>query len=421
MFSTTKVADIQILPGQSATTSQQQSHPLASPPSASSHSTETPAPVVSSTSDAPPEGQSTSSPPQPAADEKQEPEQKVASPEVQPKQEQTTTPTTVAPAAAAPPSSTQPAASHSVASEAITPKSTVFLISADFALQNVAMQMGLSLLALGGRMITSVRRFVLYCPVCEAIERNTERKFCGICGCYQLRKVGCSVVDETYTSAMEKQNKKAKSHKKQEEAEHHEEEKKEEKEEKNEKEEKKAEPTDNKKEAHKQEKTQTKEEKKDEKDDDTPGVRMVVFLRRRRFQPCFKGTRYHVTLPRGGKDQGLVLSEDVYLERLRKNRPRLGHGKTKEDVVGATAAFDSGYNPLSAPPVKQLFVLFFSPLSLSSVSFSLLALLPSEQDAETRMLQNTEDLGRRGMASVNHISSNHPPHTYTHTLFSFHV
>ena len=83
-----------------------------------------------------------------------------------------------------------------------------------------------------------------------------------------------------------------------------------------------------------------------------------MFLRLPRGgRPSLKGTRYHVSLPRGGRDApGPVLREDVYLDRMKRLRPRLGHGTTREDAVGAVAAYDPGYDPLAHAPTKELFV-----------------------------------------------------------------
>lgn len=39
-------------------------------------------------------------------------------------------------------------------------------MSADFALQNVAVQMGMNLLSLDGRKISSIRRFIYECYLC---------------------------------------------------------------------------------------------------------------------------------------------------------------------------------------------------------------------------------------------------------------
>ena len=124
---------------------------------------------------------------------------------------------------------------------------------------------------------------------------------------------------------------------------------------------------------------------------------MVVFIRRPRNLPCLKGLNYDVRLPRGGrKDPGPVLSEDVYLDRLKK-RPRLGHGKTKEDVIGSTASFDAGYNPLLTASSKQLFVpsLFSLLLHSSLLTFPfLIVFLPPLQYCQnwprTKQFQSSE-------------------------------
>lgn len=64
--------------------------------------------------------------------------------------------------------------------------------TADFAMQNVILQMGLRLLSLDGNRVCRTKRFVLRCSACFQLETNRlTRIFCGRCGSYALRK--CSI------------------------------------------------------------------------------------------------------------------------------------------------------------------------------------------------------------------------------------
>lgn len=59
----------------------------------------------------------------------------------------------------------------------------VGIVTTDFAMQNVALQMGLRLLSVDGRRpVTAVRRHVLRCTPCGLLTREVARRFCGRCG-----------------------------------------------------------------------------------------------------------------------------------------------------------------------------------------------------------------------------------------------
>ncbi|GAB0493720.1 hypothetical protein MMPV_005005 [Pyropia vietnamensis] len=59
----------------------------------------------------------------------------------------------------------------------------VGIVTTDFAMQNVVLQMGLRLLSVDGRRpVTAVRRHVLRCTPCGLLTRETDRRFCGHCG-----------------------------------------------------------------------------------------------------------------------------------------------------------------------------------------------------------------------------------------------
>jgi RNA-binding protein NOB1 len=62
-------------------------------------------------------------------------------------------------------------------------ESRIGCVTTDFAMQNVLLQMGLSLVSVDGRRaIRRVRRYVLRCESCTEVSRELERLFCGRCG-----------------------------------------------------------------------------------------------------------------------------------------------------------------------------------------------------------------------------------------------
>jgi hypothetical protein len=69
------------------------------------------------------------------------------------------------------------------------------LISADYAIQNVATHMGIKLIALDGRVISSIRRFIWECYLCWKQINVTENKIklCPGCGYNSLSKISYSM------------------------------------------------------------------------------------------------------------------------------------------------------------------------------------------------------------------------------------
>ncbi|KAI7875385.1 hypothetical protein K492DRAFT_104948, partial [Lichtheimia hyalospora FSU 10163] len=73
------------------------------------------------------------------------------------------------------------------------PKSlSVACMTGDFAMQNVLLQMNLSLVSTGGHRITKVKNWVLRCHACFTVTTNMEKKFCPKCGNASLQRVSCS-------------------------------------------------------------------------------------------------------------------------------------------------------------------------------------------------------------------------------------
>jgi len=68
-------------------------------------------------------------------------------------------------------------------------ESCVSSVTADFAMQNVILQMGMKLVAPDGMRIEHLRRWVLRCHACEEITRSLTRMFCPKCGNQALQKV----------------------------------------------------------------------------------------------------------------------------------------------------------------------------------------------------------------------------------------
>jgi hypothetical protein len=70
----------------------------------------------------------------------------------------------------------------------------VRVVTADFAMQNVLLQMGIQVVGTGGRMVRGVKTFVLKCHSCFKICMDATREFCPHCGNHTMMKVrrGCA-------------------------------------------------------------------------------------------------------------------------------------------------------------------------------------------------------------------------------------
>jgi len=86
--------------------------------------------------------------------------------------------------------------SSSVQQDAVKEALGVCVMTSDFAMQNIILQMGIPLKAHNGRIITRVKSYILECFSCHTITRNTEKKFCPCCGNPTLLKVTCSFKDD---------------------------------------------------------------------------------------------------------------------------------------------------------------------------------------------------------------------------------
>ncbi|KAF8812233.1 hypothetical protein BYT27DRAFT_7182666 [Phlegmacium glaucopus] len=70
-------------------------------------------------------------------------------------------------------------------------------MTADFAMQNVLLQMGLNLVGLEGKRIEKVKNWVLRCHACFKICKDNSKKFCPSCGNPTLLRASVTVASPT--------------------------------------------------------------------------------------------------------------------------------------------------------------------------------------------------------------------------------
>lgn len=75
-------------------------------------------------------------------------------------------------------------------------KLDVVCFTRDFSMQNVLMQIGLSVMSEEGLLIRRARRWALRCFTCNKPERNTSKIFCQHCGNNTLRRISMVVNDD---------------------------------------------------------------------------------------------------------------------------------------------------------------------------------------------------------------------------------
>ncbi|KAI9487774.1 MAG: Nin one binding Zn-ribbon like-domain-containing protein [Benjaminiella poitrasii] len=71
-------------------------------------------------------------------------------------------------------------------------KMAVGCMTADFAMQNVLLQMNLNLISAGGYRVKKIRNSVMRCHACFTVTNDMEKKFCPKCGNATLQRVTCS-------------------------------------------------------------------------------------------------------------------------------------------------------------------------------------------------------------------------------------
>jgi RNA-binding protein NOB1 len=70
---------------------------------------------------------------------------------------------------------------------------TTRVMTSDFPVQNVVLQMGLKLVAIDGRTVKHIKRWVLKCQGCKVIVHDSTKEFCPSCGNHTLVKISCFV------------------------------------------------------------------------------------------------------------------------------------------------------------------------------------------------------------------------------------
>jgi RNA-binding protein NOB1 len=65
----------------------------------------------------------------------------------------------------------------------------VVFLTSDYAMQNVIIQLGFTLLTLDGFRLTRVKRFKFLCRACNKLNTDVEREYCEFCGNHMLQKV----------------------------------------------------------------------------------------------------------------------------------------------------------------------------------------------------------------------------------------
>ncbi|GAA5918057.1 hypothetical protein JCM5296_003847 [Sporobolomyces johnsonii] len=71
------------------------------------------------------------------------------------------------------------------------------VLTGDFAMQNVALQMGLNVLGSGGKRVKEVRTWVLRCHACFKLCKNPDKRFCPSCGGATLLRTSITYVPAT--------------------------------------------------------------------------------------------------------------------------------------------------------------------------------------------------------------------------------
>lgn len=77
--------------------------------------------------------------------------------------------------------------------DAYEPACACACATADFAMQNVLLTVGLRLVGLDGMVVTRTKRWTLRCGACFALEDDPAKLFCGRCGSTPLKRVAVGV------------------------------------------------------------------------------------------------------------------------------------------------------------------------------------------------------------------------------------
>ncbi|RXG58863.1 RNA-binding protein NOB1 [Armadillidium vulgare] len=69
----------------------------------------------------------------------------------------------------------------------------VACITSDVALQSILLHIGLSVIGVDGKLIKSLRMYMLRCYICHALSSDMEKMYCYKCGYKTLKKVPCAL------------------------------------------------------------------------------------------------------------------------------------------------------------------------------------------------------------------------------------
>jgi rRNA maturation endonuclease Nob1 len=72
-------------------------------------------------------------------------------------------------------------------------KYKIACLTTDFTMQNVLLQMNLSVLSVDGLLVTTIRQWVLRCMSCSTVHYEMDRMFCRKCGGCHLSRVSASI------------------------------------------------------------------------------------------------------------------------------------------------------------------------------------------------------------------------------------
>jgi len=84
----------------------------------------------------------------------------------------------------------------------------VAIMTTDFAMQNVSIQMGMPILAMDGMIIKQTRKWVLECYACKNICNIPTKEFCPSCANHTLVKLSVRINDDGTSSYYRNANKK---------------------------------------------------------------------------------------------------------------------------------------------------------------------------------------------------------------------
>ena len=70
------------------------------------------------------------------------------------------------------------------------------IVTSDFAMQNVILQIGVPLLSLDGSVISKLKSYILECFSCGTTEKDCSKQFCNKCGKNTLSRVTCEYDDK---------------------------------------------------------------------------------------------------------------------------------------------------------------------------------------------------------------------------------